>query len=153
MANWENESEAFEHEKFLIWCFKDMGIKLANLTDGGEGASGAIRTEEQKKRYSEKTWMRTEAGKENVRGDRNPAKRDDVRVLLSKNNAHRDPAIREKGAATFRAFGDKHPSKSEKHRKLMTENNPAKRPEVKAKIAAAAKARAEAKRLAKLELI
>jgi hypothetical protein len=40
MAHWPTEAEAFEHEKFLIECFRDMGIQLVNMTDGGEGASG-----------------------------------------------------------------------------------------------------------------
>ena len=79
--------------------------------------------------------MRTEAGKASMRGDLNPAKRDDVRALLSERNAHRDPAIRAKGAATFRAMGDAHPSKSDKHRAMMRERNPAKNPAVRAKIA------------------
>ena len=37
-----SEAEAFEHEKFLIACFKDMGINLANFTNGGEGVSGFV---------------------------------------------------------------------------------------------------------------
>ena len=37
-----SEAEAFEHEKFLILCFKDMNVELVNMTDGGEGASGWI---------------------------------------------------------------------------------------------------------------
>lgn len=40
VAHWPTEAEAFEHEKFLIWCFKDMGFELVNMTDGGEGSSG-----------------------------------------------------------------------------------------------------------------
>jgi hypothetical protein len=39
LAKWETEQEAFEHEKFLIWCFRDMGVGLVNMTDGGEGLS------------------------------------------------------------------------------------------------------------------
>jgi hypothetical protein len=39
LAKWKTEQEAFEHEKFLILCFKDMGFKLVNMTDGGEGMS------------------------------------------------------------------------------------------------------------------
>jgi hypothetical protein len=39
LAIWKTEKEAFEHEKFLIWCFKDMGYNLVNMTDGGEGLS------------------------------------------------------------------------------------------------------------------
>lgn len=48
LANWKSEKEAFEHEKLLITCFKDMGIKLSNLTDGGEGCAGLIFTEKHK---------------------------------------------------------------------------------------------------------
>jgi len=40
LAQWPTEEEAFEHEKFLIWCFRDMGYSMANIADGGEGASG-----------------------------------------------------------------------------------------------------------------
>jgi hypothetical protein len=40
VAPWRTEVEAFEHEKFLIWCFRDMGFSLTNRTDGGEGVSG-----------------------------------------------------------------------------------------------------------------
>ena len=39
LAHWNTEKEAFEHEKLLISCFKDMGYKLANKTDGGEGTA------------------------------------------------------------------------------------------------------------------
>ena len=39
LAIWATEQEALEHEKFLIWCFRDMGIQLANMTDGGDGLS------------------------------------------------------------------------------------------------------------------
>jgi len=36
----------------LISCFRDMGYKLANKADGGEGASGYKFTDEQKKNLS-----------------------------------------------------------------------------------------------------
>jgi hypothetical protein len=39
LAYWATEKEAFEHEKLLIACFKDMGYVLANKTDGGEGTA------------------------------------------------------------------------------------------------------------------
>ena len=37
-----SESEAFIHEIKLIKFYKESGIKLCNLSDGGEGPSGAI---------------------------------------------------------------------------------------------------------------
>lgn len=40
LAKWPTEQEAFEHEKFLIWCFRDMLYPMANITDGGDGTSG-----------------------------------------------------------------------------------------------------------------
>jgi hypothetical protein len=49
LANWNTEEEAFEHEKFLIACFKPL-TKLCNHTDGGDGISGYYFTEEQKQK-------------------------------------------------------------------------------------------------------
>lgn len=46
-AEWESEKDAFIHERFLIECFKDL-TSLCNLTDGGDGCSGYIWTDEQK---------------------------------------------------------------------------------------------------------
>ena len=40
LAKWKTDQEAFEHEKFLISCFRDLGHPLTNATDGGEGLSG-----------------------------------------------------------------------------------------------------------------
>lgn len=39
-AYWPTEKEAYDHETFLIACFKDLNAKLVNQTDGGEGTSG-----------------------------------------------------------------------------------------------------------------
>jgi hypothetical protein len=49
LAKWSTEQEAFDHEKFLIWCFRDMGYSMANITDGGDGVSGYTHTPETKK--------------------------------------------------------------------------------------------------------
>lgn len=43
---WLSEDEAFEHEKLLIRHFKSIGVTLCNMTDGGEGASGHIKSPE-----------------------------------------------------------------------------------------------------------
>jgi hypothetical protein len=50
------EEEAFKHEKYMIAIFgrKDIGTGiLHNRTDGGEGTSGRILTEEHKRKLSE----------------------------------------------------------------------------------------------------
>lgn len=36
VASWTTEQEALDHEKFLIWCFRDMGFDLANIAEGGQ---------------------------------------------------------------------------------------------------------------------
>jgi hypothetical protein len=54
LAKWKTEEEAFEHEKFLIACFKDMQCSLVNLTDGGKGPYGFKQSEEANKKRSEK---------------------------------------------------------------------------------------------------
>ena len=46
LAQWPTEQEAFEHEIFLIGCFKDMGANLVNVSKGGYGASGYRHTAE-----------------------------------------------------------------------------------------------------------
>ena len=48
-SNWETEEEAFIHEKFLIDCFGDL-TKLCNLTNGGDGCSGYVWTDDQKQK-------------------------------------------------------------------------------------------------------
>ena len=48
LANWDTEQEALDHEILLIDCFKDLGHKLCNITNGGEGVSGLKQSEHQK---------------------------------------------------------------------------------------------------------
>ena len=52
LSNWDSEAEAFDHEKLLISCFRDMGYKLCNLTDGGEGSSGFKHSEQTKSKLT-----------------------------------------------------------------------------------------------------
>ncbi len=46
LAHWKTEEEAYDHEKLLIDCFKDMGANLVNQTDGGAGPNGAMQDPE-----------------------------------------------------------------------------------------------------------
>ena len=52
LAKWPTEQEAFQHEKFLIWCFRDMGVNIVNITDGGDGVSGLRHSPEAKRKMS-----------------------------------------------------------------------------------------------------
>lgn len=58
-APWSTEAEAFEHEKFLIACFRDMGHPLSNLTDGGEGVSGLKFSDEARARMVQRQTGKT----------------------------------------------------------------------------------------------
>lgn len=62
LAYWETETQAFEHEKFLISTFRELGHKLVNITDGGEGSSGVKPTQEQiNKMLESRKWYRHSA--------------------------------------------------------------------------------------------
>lgn len=51
VARWAVEADAFEHEKLLIACFRDMGHPLCNQTDGGDGISGYRHTEKTRSEF------------------------------------------------------------------------------------------------------
>lgn len=85
LARWSTEGECFDHERFLISTFRDMGMKLANIGSGGEGPSGTVRSQEyveSKRRqlaelYSEQPWRKQES--------RAHAIRHSAAIALSKN--------------------------------------------------------------------
>jgi hypothetical protein len=64
LAHWETEEEAFDHEKLLISCFKN----LTNLTTGGDGCSGRVQSQEEKNKRAEslRGKKRTEKALENM---------------------------------------------------------------------------------------
>jgi hypothetical protein len=37
LSKFKTDEDAFSHEKLIISCLRDLGIKLVNLTDGGDG--------------------------------------------------------------------------------------------------------------------
>jgi hypothetical protein len=70
------ESDAFKHEIYMISVFgrKDLetGI-LYNKSNGGEGASGMVVTEEMKKKWSdERRGKKKPKQSENMKGEKNP---------------------------------------------------------------------------------
>jgi hypothetical protein len=48
LSRFNSEKECFDHEIFLIDCFRSMGFELCNIADGGQGSSGWKHTEEWK---------------------------------------------------------------------------------------------------------
>ena len=52
LANWKTDKEALDHEVLLINCFKELGHKLCNQTNGGEGTSGLKLSKEHKAKIS-----------------------------------------------------------------------------------------------------
>lgn len=52
LAHWDAEADAFEHERTVIASYRSIGVRLVNLTDGGEGASGNIVSEATKAKIS-----------------------------------------------------------------------------------------------------
>jgi hypothetical protein len=52
LANWDTEEEALDHERLLISCFRDLGHKLCNLSDGGYGNAGYKLSTEAKQKIS-----------------------------------------------------------------------------------------------------
>jgi hypothetical protein len=40
LAQWASHEEALDHEKFLIWCARDMALPLVNISGGGQGVLG-----------------------------------------------------------------------------------------------------------------
>jgi hypothetical protein len=52
LAHWDTEQEALDHEALLISCFRDLGHKLCNLSDGGKGNAGIKMSDETKEKIS-----------------------------------------------------------------------------------------------------
>jgi hypothetical protein len=64
LARWATKDEAFEHEKFLISTFRDMGHPLVNKTNGGEGSLGLKMDKAQLERHAKRVedqWARPDA--------------------------------------------------------------------------------------------
>lgn len=82
VARWGSELEAFEHEVFLIACFRDLNYPLCNLTDGGDGISGYRHSAETRAKHFGKPLtdeVRAKIGDAN----RGRVRSEDVRARIS----------------------------------------------------------------------
>ena len=115
------EDEAFRHEEYMIGVFGRIDIGtgiLRNKSNGGQGASGAIRSEETKRKMSEaqKGKILTEEQRKNI-------------GRASKGRIHSEETrkkLREKRVGKKPALGMKHTDEAKKKisDKTKGENNP-----------------------------
>lgn len=143
------ESEALDLEKIEIQKIKMNGARLANMTDGGEGLSGYVFSEESKKKCSDNNSMKIPENRKKVSDalklalstHEAKAKRSQIAKLVQsrpdvlekkKNRKHSEETKRKMSASSAM-------KRPEVIAKFLGENNPAKRPEVRKKISEAKK--------------
>lgn len=162
-----SEDDAFALEIQLIASYsrKDLGTGiLRNMTDGGEGASGAKRTPEQiarngmkrpdvKKKHKDRmndpeVIAKTISGGKSQKGKKYPNKSKALKGIpkpynVGDNNPAKRPEVREAissaliGRENTWMIGDKNHMRSEHHRDRMANNNPMRNPDAVKKLKAA----------------
>jgi hypothetical protein len=132
------EEEAFKHEIYMISIFgrKDLGTGiLRNRTDGGEGPSGAIRSEESKRKLSKANTgknhpqygkMRSEETKRKLsEAHKGKTFSEEYRKKLSESGKGRTHSEETKRKISEAKKGENHPlygkSHSEEHRRKIGE--------------------------------
>tara|TARA_R110000868_G_scaffold377804_2_gene643175 strand:+ start:1164 stop:1760 length:597 start_codon:yes stop_codon:yes gene_type:complete len=110
------EEESFKHEKYMIAVFGriDLGTGiLHNKTDGGDGSSGAVRSEETRRKLSE-----TKTGKNNPNYGKIRSEEHKRKLSESNKGKKRSEETRNKQSEVHK--GKKH---SEETRKKQSEGN------------------------------
>ncbi len=117
---WADEAEAFEMEKWYIALYgrKDIGTGiLRNLTDGGEGPTGAVRTEETRRKIGDASRITKNAlghrHSEETRRKMSKPKSEETRRKMSK----------PKSEETRRNMSEASRNRSEEHRHNNAEAN------------------------------
>lgn len=88
LAYWKTNKEALDHEMLLISCFKDMGIELTNMTNGGEGLSGHKFSESHKKAIAEKLKVVNKGMVSTFKGKKHS---EEAKLLIKQKRALQDP--------------------------------------------------------------
>jgi hypothetical protein len=137
VANGLSEDEAFALEIERIAHWRELGVLLVNWTDGGEGVSGLVHSEESKNKMSIGQLLK---------GDGHPSKRQETKDKMSVNNGMKNPVFYAKCRAARnrpevcasqgeKISGDKNPMKrADVRSKFCGENSPQKRPAARARM-------------------
>ena len=121
------EEEAFRHEIYMIDVFgrKDLGTGiLHNMTNGGEGPSGAIRSEETRRKIGEAQKNISEETRRKIgeakKGENNPnyGKTASEETKKRMSDAHKNPS-----EETRKKLSDAHKNPSEETRRKLSEVN------------------------------
>jgi len=89
LAKWATEQEAFDHEIFLIDTFRQMGVQLANIAEGGMGSAGFRHTDKHKASKRKMMFERNPMS--------NPVMREKQKLALSA--AMKRPEVRQRQSA------------------------------------------------------
>lgn len=119
----DSESKLNALEKFYISAYRKMGV-CYNMTDGGEGQSGIIISEETRKKLSLSGKGRKHSDEfkrkisERMKGENNPAKREEVKKKISETSKNRIVSEETKQKMRIISSGKKH---SEESKRKMSE--------------------------------
>ena len=137
------EAEAFRHEIYMIAIFgrKDLGTGiLINGTDGGEGCSGAIRSDETKKRMSKAKKNPSEVTRKRMsEAHKGKTYSEERRIKIGKGNKGKILSEETKKRMSVAKKGRSRPPRSKEHRRKLSEVNKNPSEEIRKKMSEARK--------------